>query len=149
MRAAFLSLLLGVLPGCGGGQKTPDADAADPCFDADIAAKRVWNDETRVDVKAKVMQWSGELGADVAQQKVEEVTNSMDRLTDDWARMRKAVCGDHFKRKTLDAAGYQKRVDCLDRLLSRQRTFLGSLSSPNAQLDAQLTGLNEELSTCR
>lgn len=139
------------LSACGGARSEPEAGASaadDPCFDADIAAKRVWNDETRVELKGQVMQWSGELGADVAQQKLVEITNSMDRLTDDWARMRKAVCGDHFKRKTLDAAGYQKRVDCLDRLLSRQRTLLGSLSAPNADVSAQLSGLNEELGTC-
>jgi hypothetical protein len=121
----------------------------DPCHDADIAGKRVWNDETRVNVKGQVMQWGGEIGVDVAQARAEEITSSMDHLSDDWARMRKAVCKDHFTRHTLTKDEYQARVDCLDRLLTRQRTYLSSLSSPQADGGTQLAALNTELESCR
>jgi hypothetical protein len=126
----------------------PVAGKDDPCYDADIAAKRVWNEETRVQVKATVMQWGGEIGVDTAKRQAEEITSSMDRVTDDWARMRKAVCKDHFTRATLSKAEYQQRADCLDRLLTRQRTFLNSLTSPQADVSKQLAGITQELESC-
>jgi hypothetical protein len=134
---------------CGSPQSSTAEPASDPCYDADIAAKRVWNEETRVHVKAQVMEWGGELGVDVATQKAEEITNSMDRLADDWARMRKAVCNDHFKRATITKEEYQSRADCLDELLTRQRNFLSSLSSPQVDVGAQLAQINGALEECR
>ncbi len=124
-------------------------DTTQPCHDADIAAKRVWNDEIRVQVRAQVMEWGSEVGVEVAEERAVEVASSMDRVTDDWARMRKAVCRDHFVRDTLTKAQYQTRADCLDRLLTRQRTLLNSLSSPQSNLSEQLTGITDELDTCR
>lgn len=120
-----------------------------PCHDADIAAKRVWNDEIRVQVRAQVMEWGSEVGVDVAEERAVEVTSSMDRVTDDWARLRKAVCRDHFVRDTLTKAQYQARADCLDRLLTRQRTLLNSLGSPQSNLSEQLAGMTDELQSCR
>lgn len=90
--------------GCASSQHAPPSpagDSSDPCHDADIAGKRVWNQEARVKVRAQVMEWGGEIGAEFAEQKALEITSSMDRVTDDWARMRKAVCKDHFTRQTL------------------------------------------------
>ena len=154
LRNTFLLSALGItfLVACGApqaGPQEPTQGTSDPCYDADIAAKRVWNDETRVQVKAEVMEWGTEIGVNVAQEKAVEITNSMDRLTDDWARMRKAVCKDHFTRQTLSKAEYQQRADCLDRLLMRQRTFLTSLSSPQMDMSEQLTAMTEEMNSCR
>jgi hypothetical protein len=146
---AFFWLAL-VLASCGSRQPAAAApDSTDPCFDADIAAKRVWNDETRVQINARIMSWGGQLGTDVAHEHAEQISSSMDRLTDDWARMRRAVCKDHFTRQTLTKAEYQQRADCLDRLLARQRTFLESLSSPLVDASTQLASMSEELDTCR
>jgi hypothetical protein len=142
-------LLAIALAACGGpGASSAPNAPEDPCSDANIAGKRVWNEEARVHVKVQVMQWGGEVGADVAQQNAEEIVSSMDRLTDDWARMRKAICKDHFSRHTLAKAEYQQRADCLDRLLTRQRTFLESLSSPQANVGEQLTAIDQELESC-
>lgn len=148
-----IAILLGTtLPGCASTPNSaaaPRAETSDPCYDADIAAKRVWNEETRITINARVLQWGGELGVDVAQQRAQDITNSMDRLTDDWARMRKAVRRDHFVRETLSKDEYQRRADCLDRLLARQRTFLDSLTTPNSDITAQLQNINRELVTCQ
>ena len=138
--------------GCASSQHAPPSpagDSSDPCHDADIAGKRVWNQEARVKVRAQVMEWGGEIGAEFAEQKALEITSSMDRVTDDWARMRKAVCKDHFTRQTLSKPEYQQRADCLDRLLMRQRTFLTSLSSPQMDMSEQLTAMTEEMNSCR
>jgi hypothetical protein len=126
----------------------PKQQAADPCYDADIGGKRVWNDETRVRIQAEVLQWGGEIGAEVAQKKALEITSGMDQLTDDWARMRKAVCKDHFTRHTLTSEQYQARADCLDHLLTRQRTYLSSLASPRADASEQLEAIGAELEKC-
>ena len=146
-----LAVMLLLLAGCGSSQVDPQGseDAQkDPCYDSDIAAKRTWNKEAKIQVKAQVMEWGGEIGVDIAQQKALEITNSMDRLTDDWARMRKAVCKDHFVRDILTKDELKTRNDCLDRMLSRQRTFLTTLESPQVDVSEQLTAINEELMSC-
>lgn len=155
MSFSRFSLLLAVashLLACSGSQSTPrdpHGPSADPCADEDLGVKRVWSSETKVHVRAQVLEWGGELGGAVAEQKALEISNTMDRLTDDWARMRKAVCRDHLVRETLSKEAYQARVDCLDRLLTRQRTFLQTLTTPAADLGAQLAALHGELEACR
>jgi hypothetical protein len=148
----FAMGLVAGAPSCSGSSESvrdPSADSNDPCYDADITVKRVWNEEVKVKVRAQVMQWGGDVGMDVAEEQALAITGSMDRLSDDWARMRKAVCNDHFRRRTLTQQEYQRRVDCLDRLLTRQRTFLSSLASPRADVGQQLAAIDEEVKTCR
>lgn len=129
----------------------PEQPAAsqDPCADADVAIKKVWSSETKVEVRAQVMSWGGEVGTEVAEQKAFQIDSSMDSLSEDWVRMRTAVCNDRFKRHTISDAEYQSRADCLDELLTRQRSFLNSLSSPHADLTGQLTAMNDALQSCR
>ncbi len=103
----------------------------------------------RVDVRAKWQGMGGELGGEVETTDVEQVISSMDSLSDDWARMRQAVCLDHFKRGTLTKAEYQRRADCLDELLSRQRTLVTALSAGTETTQEQMRGLSDALSNCR
>jgi hypothetical protein len=144
--------LLTALSGCGATSKaapqTTTADA-DPCADAESSTKRFWNESIKLQVEAQILEWKGTLGGQVARQKASEVTSSMDRITDDWARMRRSVCRDYTIRQSLGAGAYQRRVDCLDRLLSRQRTFVESLAQPSPDVSAQLASLNDELDACR
>ncbi len=143
-RAAAVALLLAA---CGAQQ--PASEDSDPCHDSDIAAKRVWNEETKVKVEGQVMQWGGKVGVDVARARAEEVVSSMDRIADDWARMRRAVCKDHFVRKTLTVEAYQRRADCLDQLLARQRIFLSSLQQPSDDASEQISAIGKQLQTCQ
>jgi hypothetical protein len=149
----LIPLLIQVLAGCGAPQGAPEAggagrESSDPCHDAHLPIKRVWNEEVRASVNAQVIEWGSEIGFELAEERALEVTTSMDRATQDWALMRVAVCKDHFVRQTLSKSEYQARADCMDRLLTRQRTFLNSLSSPQAELSEQLTGIADELQSC-
>jgi hypothetical protein len=120
----------------------------DPCHDSDLAGKRVWNDETRLSVRARVGLWSGEVGGEVVERTTLEITSAMDRIADDWARMRRSVCRDYLVRRTLDGAEYQTRVDCLDRTLVKERAFLAALEHPQVNVSTSLHGIESEMERC-
>jgi hypothetical protein len=136
---------------CGGSQK-PDANstANDQCSDFELDVKKVWSEETKVKVQADFMgQWGGTLGADVAQQRAQSVGTSMDRIAQDWVMLRRSVCMDHYKRGLGTDAEYQARVDCFNRVLSRQRMVLEQLNKDADAATTAMDGLNGELDSCR
>lgn len=147
MVCTYIVLSVGLL-GCPVRSGTSEPTADDKCSDTDLAIKQVWNEETRVNIKGKVLKWGGQIGIEVAKATAEETINKMDRLVDDWARMRKATCRDHFVRNTIDESGYQSRVDCLNKILIRQRNLLNTLDAVQVNVAEQLAAIGDELNSC-
>ena len=146
-RHLVLALSMGVtLASCKKNSTQPSPP--DKCADNTIAVTKKEREEVRAIIKAKVLKWEAEAGGEVVRAKELEITNSMDRVLDDWARMRQAVCYDHFKREMITAEEYQTRVDCLNAILAQQRTFLQSLESPQADASAQLAEINNSITDC-
>ncbi|HEU5076186.1 MAG TPA: hypothetical protein VFU02_18465 [Polyangiaceae bacterium] len=146
-----LCLLCAPLAACGG-SSTPGANSAvaDPCTDVDLDVKKVWSEETKVDLRAELMgQWGGELGTEVARQRAQSVETQMDDIARDWVMLRQSACLDHFKRGLGTDAEYQARVACFDSVLQHQRSALGALARDADAGVAALDDLNRELVTCR
>ena len=147
-----LCLACAYLPACGG-SSTPEANntpPSDPCADFDLDVKKVWSEETKVNLRAELMgQWQGEFGADVAQERAQSVETKMDDISRDWVMLRRSACLDHFKRGLGTDAEYQARVDCFDRVLQHQRSALSELGRDAEAGAAAMDSLNQELATCR
>jgi hypothetical protein len=123
---------------------------ADACSDFDLDVKKVWSEETKVNVQANLMgQWGGQLGTDVARERAQSVTTHMDQISQDWVMLRRSACLDHFERHVGTDAEYQARVDCLNRILARQRTVVTTLNSDAKQSAEAMSGLNGELEKCQ
>ena len=152
-RFAIARLACAFFLGACGGRGGPDSETGpsqDPCSDFDLDVRKVWSEQTKVEVRASIMdQWSAELGADVAAQQAQSVETSMDRIASDWVMLRRSACLDHFKRGIGSDGEYQAKVGCFDRVLQRQRTALGELGEGSAAGLAAIEGLNQELASCR
>ena len=71
------------------------------------------------------------------------LANKMDAISEDWVRLRRSVCLDHFKRKIISAEEYRSQVRCFDERLDRQRRLVTSLKS---ELTEEARKLAESLS---
>jgi hypothetical protein len=143
--ASCSALLFGLFVACA----TRPGAAADRCADFELDVKRVWSQETKVRVEAKLLErWSGEGELEVARARAEEVGTRMDRFAQSWVMMRQAVCNDHFKRGLLSAEDYRARVKCLDGALQRQNTLVQAMSGGEELAADALAGLDQELQRC-
>ncbi len=134
LAAVVLGPFLSSLSGCGGGQPPPPA--ADPCNDVELQVERVWS----ADVKAQVLGYGGGVEATERQ----SVANKMDSISEDWVRLRLAVCNDFHKRKLITQDEYQRQVKCFDDRLDQQRRLVTMLKSDAAgagKLATELLGV--------
>jgi hypothetical protein len=127
--------LLGLGPfACGAGPAPPQAE--DPCKDVDLQVERFWSAQ----VKAQVLGYGG--GAEASQR--QSIANKMDSISEDWVRLRRSTCRDHFVRKTLSTEDYQSQVRCFDDRLDQQRKLVTLLkdgaTAEGASLAQQLVG---------
>ena len=140
--------LLGVGCAHASSQRAGGADAACDDFQTDV--EHVWNEQTKVNVRASLMdRWSGELGVDVARQQSESVASKMDRVAQDWVMLRRAACMDHFKRGVGSAEAYQARARCFDDVLQTQRNVLIGLQNGSVASVSDVSALDGVLDRCR
>lgn len=124
-------------------------NSPDRCADFELDVRRVWSNETRVKVEAKLLErWGGEGTIEVGRQRVQEVTTHMDRFARSWVMMRQAVCNDHFKRGLVDAEEYRVRVGCFDAALQRQNTLVQAMSASGELAAEAFDELDRELQQC-
>ncbi len=134
LRSAFLTplLLLGLL-GCSPA-KGPEPVGDDPCKDVDLAVEKVWS----AGIRAEVMGYGGGVSAEQR----EKVANKMDAISEDWVRLRRSVCRDHFVRKMISADEYKKQVKCFDERLDHQRKLVTLLKGGDTD---EATSVAEQL----
>ncbi|MCA9695343.1 MAG: hypothetical protein R3A51_15460 [Nannocystaceae bacterium] len=148
MHTIKVTALALALSGCARGQAT-ESPKTEACDDFELDVARSWNDQTRVSIKAQLLdRWGGELGVEAARQRAESVVTSMDQISADWVRLRRAACLDYFKRGLGTAEAYQARAGCLDRALERQRAVVTSLEGGDDAVLTALGGLSDELARC-
>ncbi len=135
-----LPLLALALSGCAG--TNARATEADPCADFEVEVEKTWS----ASLKAKVMQHGGEIEVE----RRTAVVNKMDRISEDWVRMRTSVCKDHFVRELISKPDYAARVRCFDDRLDRQRTLAETLSSgaSPAGIESSLDELLAQPASC-
>ncbi|MFV8750752.1 hypothetical protein ACNOYE_09395 [Nannocystaceae bacterium ST9] len=142
MRKPMLGLALFLTPlACVGPQGGP-GEPADPCADFEVEVERTWS----ASIKAEVMKHGGEIELEQRQ----AVVNKMDRISEDWVRMRTSVCKDHFVRQLIDKDEYAARVRCFDDRLNRQRTLAETLSGGAAagEVEAAIDELIAQPASC-
>ena len=87
-------------------------------------------------VRAEVLGHGGAVGATERQ----ALANKMDAISEDWVRLRLAVCNDYNKRHLVSE--YQQQVKCFDERLDQQRKLVtvlkGSDTSAAEKLAASL-----------
>jgi len=151
MRRVELGLCVVLGIGACAGSAPPSRNGTDdPCADFELDVRRVWSDETKVNLRASLMdQWSSELDVHVAQEKAQEIETSMDRVAQDWVMLRRSACMDHFKRSVGTADDYRSRTVCFDRVLQRQRAAIEALARDAAAGRSALDAIGQELDSCR
>ena len=120
---------------CGGAPPQPNSPSADPCKDVELQVERVWS----AGVRAQVLGYGGGIEAGERQ----AIVNKMDAISEDWVRLRLAVCSDFYKRKLITQDDYQRQVKCFDDRLDQQRKLVTLLQGPDtssaSKLAVQLT----------
>jgi len=86
--------------------------------------ERVWS----ATVRAQVLGYGG--GVEAGERQV--IANKMDAISEDWVRLRLAVCNDYYKRKLISQGDYQRQVKCFDDRLDQQRKLVTLLKGPDA-----------------
>ena len=120
MSSVFVLSLLG----CGGASKGIDSAGDDPCRDVHLAVERAWSAR----IKADVMGYRGGISAEERM----TIANKMDAMSEDWVRLRRSVCRDHFVRKLISVDEYKKQVRCFDARLDQQRKLVTLLKGGQA-----------------
>lgn len=123
LRWVVSPLLLLALLACGGASKDVNAGGDDPCKDVDLAVEKVWS----AGIKAEVMGYGGGINAEERK----KIANNMDAMSEDWVRLRRSVCRDHFVRKLISVDEYKKQVRCFDDRLDQQRNLVTLLKGSN------------------
>jgi len=135
---------LGLLvAGCAGSSDSAkDPSGADACNDVDLQVEKVWS----AGIRAQVLGYQG--GGSVEERK--QVVNKMDAISEDWTRLRRSVCLDHFKRKVISAEKYSTQVKCFDDRLDQQRKLVTLLKGEVTEEARKLTqSLTEAPSACK
>ena len=149
-RSHLLTSLLVCCLGLVGCEKTttPEEASTDPCGDFELDVKKVWNDDVRVELGAKILEHGGDAEIEVRRAKVRSVETTMDAFSRDWVMLKRSACLDHFKRDMLTKEQYQSRSQCFDSLLTRQRTLVQAMmGDPSLGADA-LEEINRETTRC-
>lgn len=137
--ASPASFALGLALACANAQ--PRA-AADPCADFELEVERVWSAAIKAEVMAK--------GGSIEVEQRSAVTNQMDRISEDWVRMRTSVCKDHFVRELISKDEYAARVRCFDDRLDRQRKLAELLEggAPASEVEPAIDELIAQPPSC-
>jgi hypothetical protein len=110
--------------------RNPISPSADPCKDVELQVERVWS----AGVRAQVLGYGGGIEAGERQ----DIVNKMDAISEDWVRLRLAVCNDFYKRKLITQDDYQRQVKCFDDRLDQQRKLVTLLQGPDTSSASKL-----------
>ncbi|MBN2343967.1 MAG: tetratricopeptide repeat protein [Deltaproteobacteria bacterium] len=101
-----ISLWLFCLQGC-----------AHKCKDFQTDVEEFWNEESRTEVDAAIVQLDVEKGRTTSH----AVITKMDDITRDWVMLSEKLCKDCYVREIIPKADYQARSVCFDEFLISQR----------------------------
>ena len=117
---------------CGGPTPPPPSALRDPrCADFELDVQRVWNAETKAEIKGRF----GSTGVAYAQQTYESVVTRMDDATRDWVMLRESLCNDCLVRGLIPRELYAAASMCYDAALIRQRTAITLFKTADSVID--------------
>ena len=119
----------------------PTASAPDPCKDVELQEERVWS----ASIKAQVMTYGVGIDANTRQ----SIVNKMDDISEDWVRLRLAVCNDFHKRQVIGNEEYERQVKCFDEKLEQQRRLVTLLKADPSSAGKLATELLDGSSACK
>jgi hypothetical protein len=152
--AAAAVLTSVALAACGGPQPVQveqfDAGPAPPptpqetCDGVELRAREVWSKEikARLDLQVKVYE------DDIDASDAEKTVAWMDVFSRGWIRAGEATCKDLFIGQTITREEYDRRFECLDRVLEGQRSVVELLKSAGPEAVDRIKKLVAELEGC-
>jgi tetratricopeptide (TPR) repeat protein len=138
---ACLAALALVGAACGTG-RPPAAPPRTPCDDFELDVERVWNDESRRDIRAGF----GNIGASYTSRAAEAVITKLDAVSRDWVMLKKNACVDTVVRKVMPRETYVALAACYDSALARQRMVISVLGNADRNVAAKSLDLAVEAS---
>lgn len=143
------------LAGCGSTQpaavEAPPEDAGPPpptpeesCDSVEQRARSVWSNEIKARLDLQVKVYEDDLDASDA----EKTVAWMDVFSRGWIRAGEATCKDLFLGQTISREEYDRRFECLDRVLEGQRSVIGLLDNAGPEAVERIKSLVAELEGC-
>ncbi len=109
---------------------------------ASVASAKGISDSKTSRFSSEWTQFAGD-GGGIEAGEHQAIVNEMDAISEDWGRLRLAVCNDCYKRKLITQDDTQRQVKCFDDRLDQQRKLVRLLEGPDtssaSKLAAQLT----------